>query len=166
MIVVEERLTEAFEQLPEIDGFKPFYDWGNKYQLIKQMDLFSKESKSIYPLIYQTSTGSNQNEIARICETKLVLILACRNTEVDLTNKERWALSYRNILNPLLVNIITCFNKAGIFNWDGKYRIDNLPNYGDGDKNETVDIWDAIRFEITSNNGITINDNCINTIRF
>lgn len=165
MIVVEKRLTDVFSQLPEIDGFKPIYKWGNEEHLIQQLTLFSKENKSIYPLIYQTSIGSNQDAIAKTAEVKPTFILACRNENVSLVNENRWAMSYENVLYPLVDNIEKCFHRAGIFMWDGKFRVDEYPNYKSiTHKNKTIDIWDALT--ITFLNNVTINDRCINTIKF
>lgn len=147
MVIIEERNEEVFSQLPMMEGFKPVYKWGNEYHLIKQLQLFEKDGKSPYPLIYQTSNRSEQNTVTKIAETNLVFILACRNLETDLTNEQRWAMSYKNILYPLVDNITTSFNKAGIYIWDGFFSIEEFPNYGNGQENKTVDIWDALLFK-------------------
>jgi len=158
MIIVEERLTNVFSQLPEIDGLKPQYESGNDDHLNKFLIAMAKDSKSAYPLIYQVSNSDDQDSRANHTIVNLVLILATRNTQTELLNSNRYAMSYRNVLNPLLENIEKAFYRAGIFDWDGKYKIEKFMNYGDGKANKTVDIWDAIRFSTT----ITINGNCIN----
>jgi hypothetical protein len=145
MIVVEKFLNDVFDTLPLIDGYKTIYKWGNKYHLLKQLDLFSKENTTIYPLIYQTSNNSEQGRDE--CETKLTLVLACQNTNVDLTNEQRWAMSYENVLYPLVENIENVFKKSGQITWDNKYSITEFPNYGSGEDNFTADKWDAILFE-------------------
>lgn len=147
MVIVEEINSEVFDQLPTRNGFKPVYDWGNEYNLIKTLQLFEKDGKSPYPLIYQTSKGSEQNSSANIATIDLVFILACRNLETDLTNRNRWALTYKNILYPLVADIEKCFKKAGVYVWDGNYTVDEFPNYGNGKENKTVDIWDALLFK-------------------
>lgn len=159
MIIVEERLAEAFAQLPEIQGFKPQYESGNDKHLNKYMNLMAKDKKCPYPLIYQISNTDNQDEMMDNTVTDLVLILACQNLQTELLNHNRYAMSYRNILNPLLENITKVFYRAGIFNWDGRYRVEKFPNFGDApeEKNKTTDIWDAIRLTTT----ITVNSNCI-----
>jgi len=163
MVVVEKKNSLVFGQLPLMDGFKPIYKWGNEKHLIKQLKEFDKEKKSIYPLIYQTSNQSDQDNIRSTCVTDLTFILACRNLETDLLNEQRWAMSYENILYPLVQNIETCFNKAGVYMWDGKYSIQEFPNYGNGEENKTTDIWDALLFTTR----ITIDGNyCIKTIKF
>lgn len=181
MVVVEERNSLVFDQLPlmqvnlplvdgynpelaESNGFKPVFKWGNEKHLIKQIKEFDKESRSIYPLIYQTSNRSEQDVIRNSCTTELVFILACRNLETDLMNENRWAMSYKNILYPLVKNIETCFNRAGIYVWDGIYTVQEFPNYGENDQNKTTDIWDALLF--TTSITIQGNKSCINTIKF
>lgn len=163
MVVVEEKNSLVFTQLPEINNFRAIYRWGNEYHLIKQINEFSKDNRSIYPLIYQISNKSNQDNVNNSCTTDLSFIIACRNLETDLLNENRWTMSYKNILYPLVENIEKAFNRAGIYLWDGKFTLEEFPNYGDGEKNKPVDIWDALLFKTT----ITIYGNrCINTIKF
>lgn len=180
MVVVEKKNDLVFSQMPNIQvnlstepnynpdlpesaGFKTVYKWGNEKHLIKQLSLFSKENKSIYPLIYQISNTSEQDNLRNSCKTDLVFILACRNIEVDLTNEQRWAMSYENVLYPVVMNIEKCFNRAGIYNWSGVYTIEEFPNYGENNENKTIDIWDALLFKTS----ITIDGNrCINKIKF
>jgi len=162
MIVVESRLNEIFNQLPEIDGFKPVYKWGDEYHLIKQLQLYSDANRSIYPLIYQTSKGSKQKKYSKEATTSLTLVLACRNTEVDLTNEQRWEMSYKNILYPLVDNIVFSIIQSGIVVFDGEYDIVEFPNYGNGRLSETTDIWDAITLDCS----ITLNANCVKTIYY
>lgn len=147
MIVVEEFLDGLFDNLPLIDGFKSIYKWGNKDHLLKQIELFSKSLQTPYPLIYQTSNVSNQGNDE--CEVSLSLVLACRNTNVDLTNEERWAMSFRNILNPLTQNIENILKRSGQITWNGNYRKTDFPNYGNGEENFTIDKWDAVLLELT-----------------
>lgn len=162
MIVVEEKLTELFEQLPLIDGFKPIYKWGNEFHLQQQLKIYSEAKVSLYPLIYQTSNLSKQHTFAETCDATLKIVLACQNTEVNLTNEQRWEMSYKNILYPLLRNIETCFRSAGIIVWDGDYNMQEFPNYGNGKDEFTMDIWDAIAIEVK----IQIIQGCIPQIKF
>ena len=147
MIVVEEFLDGLFDNLPLIDGFKSIYKWGNKDHLLKQIELFSKSSQTPYPLIYQTSNVSNQGNDE--CEVSLSLVLACQNTNVDLTNEERWAMSFRNVLNPLTKNIENILRRSGQVTWNGNYKKTDFPNYGNGEENFTIDKWDAVLLELT-----------------
>jgi hypothetical protein len=147
MIVVEKFLDTLFADLPLIDGFTTIYKWGNKQHLLKQLELYSKEAKTIYPLIYQTSNSSTQGKDQ--CETKLSLVLACQNLNVDLTNEQRWAMSYENVLYPLVENIESIFRRSGSVTWDNSYTITEFPNYGNGEESFTIDKWDAILLETT-----------------
>jgi hypothetical protein len=147
MIVVEKFLNDLFVDLPLIDGFTTIYKWGNKYHLLKQLELYSKENKTIYPLIYQTSNSSTQGKGE--CETKLNLVLACQNLNVDLTNEQRWAMSYDKVLYPLVKNIENIFRSSGSITWNNSYSITEFPNYGNGEENFTIDKWDAILLETT-----------------
>jgi hypothetical protein len=165
MIIVEKILDEVFSQLPLIDGFKPVYDWGDSDNLIKQLILFSAESKSPYPLIYQTSTGSTQTRATHKAYTDLVLLLACRNTDTSLVNRNRWAMSYQNILYPLYDNLVLCFERAGIFQYDLDISVKECPNYRDikNDAKQSIDIWDALEVRV---NNLSISNDCIRTIKF
>lgn len=145
MIVVEEILDNVFSQLPQMDGYKPIFDWGNYEHLNSLMKLYSSNSKSIYPLIYKTSVGSSQL-VEQYAEIDLILVLAIQNTETSLINRERWAMSYKNTLYPLVDNIEKCFEQVPVFIWDRKYKIKEYPNYGNDGKNKATDIWDAIEF--------------------
>lgn len=147
MIVVEKFLETLFVDLPLIDGFTTVYKWGNKLHLLKQLELYSKEARTIYPLIYQTSNSSVQSKGE--CETKLSFVLACQNLNVDLTNEQRWAMSYENVLYPLVENIENVFRASGSVTWTNSYTITEFPNYGNGEENFTIDKWDAILLETT-----------------
>jgi hypothetical protein len=83
------------------------------------------------------------------CETKLSLVLACQNLNVDLTNEQRWAMSYQNVLYPLVENIENIFRSSGSVTWTNEYDITEFPNYGNGEENFTIDKWDAILLETT-----------------
>lgn len=155
MIVVQERLLQAFNTLPSLgaydeapEGFKPVYKWGNEAHLIKQI-IASKGD--MYPLIYQTSNVTRQFANGKYVETDLVLILAVPNKSQEELNEVRWANSFANILNPLATNIETLFKKGSIFVWNGEYTLTEFPNYGNESStaNSTIDIWDALRFETT-----------------
>jgi len=166
MIVVEERLNDVFSQLPEIDGFKPVFDWGNQYNLMAVLKSYADAKESPYPLIYQDITESEENQFSRgdgEVELNLKLIIACSNPATELLNKNRWAMSYRNVLFPVVENIEKCFYKAGIFTWTGEYGLKKHPNYGNGEENFTTDIWDALVLRVSN---MKIDTNCIQQINF
>lgn len=162
MIVVENKLVQAFDTLPNIGGKKPTYRWGNEHHLLKQLELFQKKSKTPYPLIYQVSNTQKPNVQRKTVEVDLQLILAVRSTNTSLLNENRWAMNYKDFLFPLAENIRKLFFKSQMFLWNGEYDLLEFPNYGNGKENFTIDIWDALRFDTT----ITITNNCLNKIYF
>ena len=162
MIIVEERLTEVFEQLPEVSGGKPYFDFGNEEHLLKILKLFSDEGKSPYPILYLMSNEDDQNTRGNEVDHDVYLIIATRNTQTELTNKNRWAMSYRNVLFPTAELVVKCFNRAGIFTWDGNLKLLKYPNYGNGKENFTADIWDALVIKTK----IIVTNNCIKQINF
>lgn len=166
MIIIEEILDTAFSQLPEIDGFKPIFDWGDGYELLAIMKRYAMENKSIYPLIYKTSVGSEQANGEASFD--LTMVLATLNTEVSLSNRERWAMSYKNVLYPLVNNIEAAIKQSGFFTWNGEFTIKEVPNYGENKENISTDIWDALEFSISSSSIKITNSNtdCINNIIF
>jgi len=158
MIVVEDKLAQAFDLLPEIQGFKPRYESGNDIHLNKYLKEMADSSKSPYPLIYQVSNKDEGNNIDSTTKSRLVFVLATREKKTELLNSNRLKMSFKNVLIPLCENMFTLFNKAGIFIWDGTYTVEKFYNYGDGENNKTIDIWDALRLTID----LGINENCIN----
>ena len=71
--------------------------------------------------------------------------------------------TYKPILLPLLDNVIDLFKKANTVSFDFNYKITKFPNYSDteqGEDNKFVDIWDAIKLEITLN----FNNKCLRAI--
>lgn len=170
MIVVQERLLQAFNMLPSLgayegvpEGFKPVYKWGNEDHLIRQV-IASKGD--MYPLIYQTSNVTRQFANGKYVEADIVLILAVPNKAQEELNEVRWANSFANILTPLASNIETLFKRGNIFVWNGEYTISEFPNYGNANStaNSTIDIWDALRFETTIK--IYNNSVCLKPIKY
>lgn len=145
MIVVEERINEILSQMPLVDDKRPVYAWGDLYHLNKWVE----RKPDTYPLIYQTSKKEIQDTAHRRVTTKWEAVIATQNLNKDLFNDERWALSFRNVLNPIAERIKEGFNKCGFVNWDGKVEIERFGNYGDNNQHFTVDIWDAISFKAT-----------------
>jgi len=159
MIVVEERLIEIFNQLPQVAGFKPKYHFGDDIELGR----FIKAKQGlVYPLIYQTS--ANETQLAnenRVRVDNLTFFIAVRNEKVSMFNTERWATSYRNILMPTLSNVITAFQKSNIMASNYEFDVVKFPNYGaqptNSTQNKTIDIIDAIQVSVD----VVITDNCI-----
>ncbi|WP_424493893.1 hypothetical protein [Salinimicrobium sp. GXAS 041] len=162
MIVVEERIYEILNQLPAVDGDKPVYAWGDLKHLNKWIKLKREAEDPTYPLIYQTSKKETQDIRKKLVTTPWEIVIATQNTNTSLTNDERWALSFRNVLNPIAERIAEGFDKSGIINWEGVVDLERFGNFGEGNEHFTVDIWDAITFKAT----ITINNKCLNKIQW
>ena len=152
MIVAEERLNEVFSQIPGITGNKPVYAWGDQIHLNKWI----KKNPDTYPLIYQISKEEDHDILQNRLTTKWEAVIATRNKNTDLLNDERWAMSFRNELNPIASKIAEGFIKCNFINWNHEVKIKRFGNYGENNEHFTVDIWDAILFEAT----IEITDNC------
>ena len=167
MIVVEERLTELFAQLPEIqinptNLNKPFFSWGKKEELNRYVE--KTEENVLYPLIWQLPTEESYNRLSELTETKLILIVATRETRGELYNPQRWEGSFKQVLNPLAEYIIQALENGSttrIIDIDD-ISIFKEPNYSDNSENGVIDKWDAIRLECN----VEFNDNCLKTIKW
>lgn len=162
MIVVEEKVNEVFKQLPTILDNKPLYAWGDEMHLDTWVKRRTSHGAYNYPLIYQTSKKEKQNILSNEVETFWEAIVATQNTNTALLNDERWALSFRNELNPISENIVKGFELAGFTIVDGIVDTERYGNFGDGNKNFTIDIWDALTIKCK----LIINTNCIATNLF
>lgn len=160
MIVLENRLAEAFATLPEIGNKKPVYRWGNEEHLIKQIVQFQKANRLPYPLIYQISNVSTYDKARNMLTAKVSFVIATRNEATAQLNENRWALNYKDVLFPVADYMCQLFKKGSIFLWNEQSTLTEFPNYGTGEKNKTVDIWDALRLDTT----IKINSNCLKTV--
>lgn len=165
MIILENRLTEVFDQLPEIDGFKPVFDFGNQFHLDALLKRYSENNTCIYPLVYLdiTEYEEDHEQFEQEMTTDIKLIVACQNTDTTLLNKNRWAMSYDKVLFPMTENIKKAMLGANIFNWDGRFKIKKFPNYGNGDENKPIDIWDALTIRISN---VIVTNDCVNEINF
>lgn len=163
MIIVQDILAKGFNTLPLTDDKKPVYNWGNELHLLKVLKRYEESGDYPYPLIYQVSNTSTQREQSSEATINLELIIATRETRVDLLNENRWEYSYKQLLYPVLNNIVTLFTKGVPFLWEGEYTVREFPNYGNGQENFTIDLWDALRFETN----ITIYGNkCLNNFKY
>jgi hypothetical protein len=167
MIVLEERLKELFDLLPEIQiksqlSRKPVFSWGRKEELNRYIETEKSDS---YPLIWLLQPQSEtHNRLAKRVTQNVILILATLETRKDLFNQQRWQGSYKNVLNPLAEYVIQALENSSITRLQDSTNITILkePNYSDSGKNGTIDEWDALRIECE----VEFNDNCLNTIKW
>jgi hypothetical protein len=151
MIVVETRLKEIFDTLPEINGCKPVFGYGTDIQLNEF--LAAKVREKVYPLIwlvYPNEEIHDMNGTTLSCPS-MTFILAS-NAQKSILNDHRIATIYNDVLNPLFDNVIRSFSntvsRVVPFSDTETFRATKFPNYtNEKTKNEskTISPWDAIR---------------------
>jgi hypothetical protein len=162
-MIIEGKLNEIFVQLPEIDGFKPVYHFGDELEFNK---FVLKNNGKVYPLIWQLIKKEVDNDYAERTSTDLEFFIAVRNTETDMFNTIRWETSYKNVLNPMYDNIKKALKESGIIKSNWSFEKFKRPNYSQSenkDKNKTIDIIDVIEVSLRD---VEIKDSCVNTITF
>lgn len=164
MIVTEHRLRDLFELLPVIkrnsedEGIKPFFGWGDKYELDRNLQEYQS---SLYPLIWLLDGQETYNRKVNKMYRKCVFILATLEKKRDRLNPTRYAYNYDVVLNPLLDNIDYALRRSSITRViDEEVSIYKKPNYTE--KDGVIDLWDAIRYEVN----LEIDDNCLKNINF
>lgn len=155
MIVVEKRLNEIFEQIPDVNGLKPIYTFG-----LNQIHDFLNEKKQPYPLIFQPRMNGKQRTFAKEVDVTLDFILAV-NTQSSAWNEERWISTYPT-LDELASRIEEGFNKSRTVNWNGDIDFDKHPKHTEGEGHRTIELLDVFKTTIS----LTINDNCQNIIKW
>ena len=150
MIVVQERLTELFDTLDEIQGHKPVFDSGTDVYLNKLLTGYFKEGKTPYPLIWMLPGDETEDEFLGKVEKRAEFILCTRNDNVDMYMPQRLATSFENVLIPLYDAILVGITKSHIATYDNRSVTRQLyPNYVvNENKNKTIDVWDAIKLTI------------------
>lgn len=166
-IIVEDRLKEVFEYLPELYGndnapYKPVFKHGDE----KELHAFFKESQGAthYPLIWLVWPYREEHKHrTKVVVSGLELILAVE-TSSEMNNTERIEKTFKPILYKLLDSILEVFRVGNTVSFDGDFEIQKYGNYSDteqGEESKFLDLWDAIK--LTTN--ITINDSCLREIK-
>lgn len=160
-VLVPEEILEAMFGLIPANSFTkrdnvvvpvnaPTYDYGG---FEEYNALIKEQGDKIYPLIFQRLTRVSENDKAYEATFDIELILAKNNKRTELRNPTRWRTSYKNILIPLLNDILQCFNESKVIRWDGTYDIERHPNYSvnndDKTDNAVIDIIDVIVMNAT-----------------
>jgi hypothetical protein len=163
MIVVENSLKDLFAQLPTINGFKPKFNWGSQDTLNLYLSQLKTTNK--YPLIWLVETPENGNFATQSVEKSLKLIIAKQSVHVTNTNPIIWDTEFKDVLNPLLENVLKALDRSTITEIkDSKYKIQRISNYSeDNGKNaKTIDNWNVIVLEVD----VYFKDNCLKLIKF
>lgn len=156
-VVVEDKLMDLFGLIPERTYMqsglpyttpKPVYHFGDA----KECNLFIVKMSGLgmgaFPIIFQTSNEETQNNLSNSVTTTIELVIAT-DTSAQLSNDERWATTYRNILMPLVDDVFKAINESGIVRWNQEYTLIKFPNYSNTtakDQNAFVSIVDAVLF--------------------
>lgn len=166
MIVVEERLEELFNLIPEIqinssNLKKPVFSWGKKEELNRWVEAYKSDT---YPLIWLLPENESHNTFANRVTRRLVLILATLETRTELFNKQRYQGSYKSVLNPLTDYVIQALQKSSITRLVNANDVSVFkePNYSERDENGSIDKWDAVRIECE----VEISNNCLTSIKW
>lgn len=150
MIVVQERLTELFDALDDIQGHKPVFDSGTDVYLNRLLTGYFKEGRTPYPLIWMLPSDESEDEYLGRVTKRAEFILCTRNDNVDMYMPQRLATSFLNVLIPLYDAILVEIDKSTFAKYDNRNVIRQLyPNYAVNEKsNKTIDVWDAIKLTI------------------
>ena len=163
MIVVEEHLKNIFDQLPLIKGFKPKFNWGSQDTLNLYLSQLKQTNK--YPLIWLVESPDNIGMYSKTIEKSVKLIIAKQSVHVTNTNPIIWETEFKEVLNPLLDNVIKALERSTITEIkDSKYKIQRITNYSeDNGKNaKTIDNWNVIILELD----VYFKENCLKQIKF
>lgn len=177
MIFPELVLDEIFQQLPMVSDkngkqFKPVFSGGSQDAL--NLFLANKKGVNKYPLIWLVEgKGANEEKLARnYIDRNIRLVIARESVHKMNTNKIIWETEFKEMLNPLLKNVLLALEKSGVTQIvDGVYKTERLTNYTDNvakSKSATFDIWNVIvldakiRFEEKADG----TPNCIKQIKF
>jgi hypothetical protein len=163
MIVVEEHLKNIFDQLPLIKGFKPKFNWGSQDTLNLYLSQLKQTNK--YPLIWLVESPDNIGMYSKTIEKSVKLIIAKQSVHVTNTNPIIWETEFKEVLNPLLENVIKALERSTITEIkNSKYKIQRITNYSeDNGKNaKTIDNWNVIILELD----VYFKENCLKQIKF
>lgn len=173
MIIIEDRLREMFEYLPNMSrfdntgSFKPKFQFGDGKELNAFLDSTRIEKTDPYPLIWLLYPQKEVHSTNRVKVNNMTIILAVKTTP-DKMNEERFEKVFKPILFPLADNIFELFKKSNTIDTVVDYDVIKYPNYGElntlrtKEQNFTTDIWDALRITFNAN----INNNCLRQLNF
>lgn len=169
-IIVESRLQELFNYLPEMTSLKgntthkPIFKYGDEKALNTFLKLKKNETPP-YPLIWLIYPYKEEHKRSKVLLNNISFVLALETNAVML-NDERIKITYEKGLIPLYNNIKHLFKFGNIINVKNHYYdIVKYPNYTgepDDNKNQVGYIWDALKITFSGD----ISDSCLKPITF
>ena len=163
MIIFEERAKELISilpphhvgQEPNIELMPINFYWAKDS---KEVNQYLKVKDQKYPLIILVRSPEKiKNRTAEEVTRKCRFILAVSEPDTALLNDARWDSSYKEALNPLAENFLYALESSTISRLHDDIEIDRVPNYANADKNNQIDIWDAIVIDCE----VSFNNNCL-----
>ena len=156
MIIVEERLKELFEALPQINvsgkSYNISYGFGSHKDLLRFMNSERKFRGGVeYPLIWlETPIERDVRRDKKIDLAGLTLILATLSN-AEKSNVERLEVTFKPTLIPLYDMVIKALKRSGftqIIN-NGEQKVTTFYNYGvNEEEHEATDIWDVLKIQL------------------
>jgi predicted RNA-binding protein YlqC (UPF0109 family) len=116
-----------------------------------------------YPLIWLVESPDTVN--VRMVEKSIKLIIAKQSVHTTNTNPIIWETEFKEVLNPLLENVIKALERSTITEIkDSKYKIQRISNYSEdnGKTAKTIDNWNVIILELD----VYFKENCLKQIKF
>lgn len=166
-IIVEDRLRDNFNYLPSMIGpnggsFQPVFKAGDHKELLA----FFKQSQgnSNYPLVWLDMPYEEEHINRGLVKIDRLNFILAVETNSQMLYAERIDTTFKNVLIPLLDNVIDLFRVSNVIAHDNNFIITKFGNYSDepqGEESGFTDIWDAIKLTVN----ITINNNCLREIK-
>ena len=149
MIDFEQTIMDLFKHLPALSSrggvYNPVFDYGTEDQMIRFLKI-RELKQSRYPLIWmETPIRTKGKEYVTV--NNFSLILATKSNPEN-TNEERQFVSFESLLNPLVENVLKCFDQASnteIVSSDEDLERTKFFNYLLADGKNKYEDWDAIK---------------------
>ena len=147
MIIIEDMLTADVETMNAIQmnssvSKKPSFHSGDELELNRYLAL---KKDAAYPLIWLLPEEEDHIRYMKAVRRNCTFIIATKETRSELFNNERFANSYKIILNPVAEAFEKLLHKYEII---GDVKIFKRPNYSNSNKNGTTELWDALTIKV------------------
>lgn len=170
MIIVEDILEEIVNQIPAIKlnpdlSAKPKFGHGDLKELNKWLQAaLDDNNKDIYPLVWLFIEDNDYDLSGQVVEREVKIIIAVRESDKTLLNKDRFKKSFKFVLNPMAQFIIEGLKTSTATTvTSDKISVGRFTDLSDAEKGEvsqTIDKWDAVK--ITAD--VEFTNNCLNKI--